>query len=102
MRDKQRYLLIEMSKAATSDEKGFSYDLYRELVRIIGEINYHKVNPKFIKFSGERRFVIKSSLAGVNQMILAFALIKRINNTDIAFYTLKSSGTIKALMKPKE
>jgi RNase P/RNase MRP subunit POP5 len=47
----------------------------------------------------ESRFVIKSSLEGTGKLILAFALIKKVGETETAFYTLKSSGTIKALLK---
>lgn len=98
-REKQRYLLIESMSKLPQDEKSFSYDLNKELVRCIGEINFHKVNPKFVKSVNDNSFIIKTTIEGAGALTLAFALIKRISNSDAAFYTLKSSGTIKALMK---
>ncbi len=97
MREKHRYLLVESSAPIKGDEKSFTNALYRELIRCIGEMNYHNVNPRVVKLLGEKRFIIKSSLEGTGQLVLAFALIKRLNDSDVAFYTLKSSGTIKAL-----
>ncbi|MFI5412266.1 MAG: Rpp14/Pop5 family protein [Candidatus Micrarchaeales archaeon] len=97
MRDKKRYVLVETSIKISEDERGFSHSLYKELIRCIGEINYHNVNPKFIKFVGQNRFIIRASLDGTAELILAFALIKKIGDKEISFYTLKSSGTIKAL-----
>lgn len=97
MRDKKRYVLVEASVKISEDERSFSNSLYKELIRCIGEINYHKVNPRVMKLVGEKRFIIRSSLEGTGQLVLAFALIKKINNTEMSFYTLKSSGTIKAV-----
>ncbi len=99
MRDKKRYLLVETTAKINGDPKEFGNTLYREIIRCIGESSYHIVNPKLVKMVGENRFVIKSSLEGTGQLILAFALMKRIGETETAFYTLKSSGTIKALTK---
>jgi RNase P/RNase MRP subunit POP5 len=97
MRDKKRYILVETTSRINTDPKDFGASLYREIIRCIGESNYHRVNPKLVKLVGENRFIIKSSLEGTGQLILAFALIKRIGEAETAFYTLKSSGTIRAL-----
>ena len=99
MRDKKRYLLVETTAKIEGDPKSFGAMLYREIIRCIGESSYHRVNPRLVKLIGENHFIIKSSLEGTGQLILALALIKRIGDTDTAFYTLKSSGTIKALGK---
>ncbi len=99
MRDKHRYLLVEMSNETQLNDREFYALLSRELIRCIGEMHFHKVNPWFMKFVGKRSFILKSSLDGVNSLTLALALIKRLNTEPMAFYTLKSSGTIKALLK---
>ncbi len=98
MRDKKRYILVETSVKISEDERSFSHSLYNELIRCIGEINYNKVNPKVMKLVGQNKFIIKSSLEGTTQLVLAFALIKKVGNKEMAFYTLKTSGTIKALL----
>jgi RNase P/RNase MRP subunit POP5 len=98
LRDKSRYLLVESNiDIAESDREQFTFALYNGLLHSIGESNYHVVNPKVVDFVEKSRFIIKSSLVGYNKLILAFALIKKMEGMDVYFYTLKSSGTIKAL-----
>ncbi len=102
MRDKQRYVLVEANFEVKGDERSFGDEMNRELVRCLGEMNYHEVNPKTMKITGKNRFIMKSSLDGTGRLILALALIKRFNNSDAAFYTLKTSGTIKTLLQYKD
>ena len=97
MRDKRRYLLVETSEKITDDERTFSNNLYQGLSRAIGEMGYHHVSPKVMKIVDENHFIIRSNLDGTGTLVAALALVKRINNSDIAFYTLKSSGTIRAV-----
>lgn len=99
MRDKRRYLLVETSGKITYDEKTFSNAVQKELLRCIGEINYHKVNPKFMKLVDDNHFIIRSSLDGIGQLVLAFSLIKKTGDAEMSFYTLKSSGTIRAVQR---
>ena len=99
IKDKHRYVMVETISPLVGDEKEFFYNLTKEISRCVGEANLHKVNPKLMKFVDNRHMIIKSSLQGVHDLILSLALIKRVNGTDIAFYTLKSSGTIKALTR---
>ncbi|MCW6160531.1 MAG: Rpp14/Pop5 family protein [Candidatus Micrarchaeales archaeon] len=101
MRDKQRYVLVESNIPIGSDERALSDSVSREVIRCIGEMNYHRVNPKMMKILGEKRFIMRSSLEGAGQLVLALSLIKRLNGSDIAFYTLKTSGTIKTLLQYK-
>jgi len=77
------------------DERAF----YNELVRYIGENNYATANPRIVKVIDANRFIVKVSLAGYRQLILALALMKKIGNDSTAFYTIWSSGTLKALSK---
>lgn len=89
MRPKHRYLLVEPAAHVGREA------LQAELLRVIGT-DYHSVNPKILDVRG--RMVIRCSLAGMGRLIVALALIKSINGADNAFYTLKASGTIRALM----
>lgn len=98
MRDKHRYVLVESGADVPEPEReDFSFGLYNALLHCLGESNYHRINPKVVKFVAANRFIIKSSLAGCGPMVAALALLKKVNNRDSYFYTLKSSGTIKAL-----
>ena len=102
MRDKQRYILVESSIQIGSDERELGNSISREVIRCIGEMNYHSVNPRLMKITGGNRFIMRSSLGGIGQLMLAFSMIKRMNGNDVAFYTLKASGTIKTLLQYKD
>ncbi len=98
MRDKRRYILVESGIGiAEAERDDFSMALYNALLHSIGESTYHRVNPKMVKFMGERRFILRAALAGSGLLIAALGLLKKINGRDCYFYTLKTSGTIKAL-----
>ncbi len=100
MRRKIRYILTESAKPILEgDRSQFEYQLYRAMLHAIGELNYHKTNPKIIKFVDERSFILRCSLEGYKEALLALAIIKKLEDKETAFYTLKSSGTIKALLK---
>ena len=98
MRDKRRYILVESAEGiAGAEQDAFAEALYGELLKAVGEINYPSVNPKIMKFVDGKRFIIRSSLSGQDTLVLALSLIKSLNGNETAFYTLKSSGTIKTL-----
>jgi len=99
---KHRNILVEQYPGIpTTDERLFWNALSRELLRCLGEINYHAANPKFIEFVDEKRFVIRATIPGTGPVILSLALIKRVENRETAFYTLKTSGTIHGLIGRK-
>ena len=103
MRRKIRYILTESAKPVLeTDRSQFEQQLYRAMLHSIGELNYHKTNPKIIRFMDEKRFILRCSLEGYKAALLALAIIKRLDDKETAFYTLKSSGTIKALLKVPE
>ncbi len=98
MRDKRRYILVESGiGVAEAERDDFSLALYNALLHSIGESTYHRVNPRMVKFVSDRRFVLRAGLAGSGLLIAALGLLKKMNGKDCYFYTLKTSGTIKAL-----
>jgi RNase P/RNase MRP subunit POP5 len=100
MRRKIRYILTESAKPIPEgDRSQFEHQLYRAMLHAIGELSYHKTNPKIIKFIDDKRFILRCSLEGYKAALLALAIIKKLDEKEAAFYTLKSSGTIKALLK---
>lgn len=103
MRDKRRYLLVESAiEFSESSRRDLEQELYRELLHNIGEVNYFKANPKIIKYIDNKRFILKCSLEKYRETTLALTFIKRLNGKEAGFYTLNASGTIKALMKPRQ
>ena len=100
MREKHRYILVESAVEVPEEaRKGFEVELSRELMHNIGEVHYFRANMRIVKHVGLRRFVIRCSLERHNDVIVALSFIKRIGGADTGFYTLKSSGTIRALLK---
>jgi len=98
MKNKIRYVLIE-SLSEIKNESAFWRFLNQELLKFIGELNYSNVNPRFMGLVDKKRFVIGSDLNGVDILVASLALIKNIDREETAFYTLKTSGTLKALLK---
>jgi RNase P/RNase MRP subunit POP5 len=100
MRRKIRYILTESVKPVPeSDRSQFEQQLYRAMLHSIGELGYHRTNPKIMKFIDNKTFILRCSLDGYRNALLALSIIKKLDEKETAFYTLKSSGTIKALLK---
>lgn len=100
MRDKRRYILVRCTKSIEErDRKIFERSLYSELAKEIGEIEYHIANPKVMKYIGADCLILRVGLEKYEASIAALALIKNINGSGVGLFTLKSSGTIKALQK---
>ena len=93
MREKHRYILIE----SPVNMDGMENKLYNQLFYTIGSSEYSNVNPKIISAKGNS-VLIRCSLVGFSKLILALTFIKSIEKSPIAFYTIKASGTIKALL----
>ncbi len=93
MRTKHRYLLVESASHFRKEA------LQDELLRAIGT-DYHVVNPRILDVRGKT--VIRCSLAGMGKLIVALALIKSVDGKENALYTIKASGTIRALMEKSE
>jgi RNase P/RNase MRP subunit POP5 len=98
MRTKQRYLLVETSNDVY-DRHMFTEQLYKGVIEIAGQLGYHKINPKVIEFASDNSFIIKANLSGVGELIRALTFLKKVGNFDVAFFTLRSSGTLRALRK---
>ena len=100
VRIKHRYVLVrfefEDSAHVQNLEDKVKHGLRNELIANIGSLRYHIVNPYVIKVDSGT-LIIRCSLEGMPMLIAALAVIKSIGNENVAFYTIKSSGTIRAL-----
>ena len=97
IKEKRHYLLVECT-ADTAAAQDFGRELQNELLRCIGEIQFHVVNPKFERSEGSNSFIISGTVEGMGSLIVALSMIKRIGGNSIAMFTLKRSGTVTALM----
>ncbi len=98
IRSKRRYVLVE-SYGAIDNPELFQKRLMASLLQVVGESNFFKLNPKIMGFVDGKRFIVKTSLEGMRQLILALSFITKLDGADAAFYTLGASGTILALEK---
>jgi RNase P/RNase MRP subunit POP5 len=100
VRDKHRYILVETSvSTALRTNKQLEYKLYSAMMGVLGSMNYHKVNPKIVRFSGDSAFALKVRHEGADSAMAALALIRSLDGKTMGFYTTKSSGTLQALFK---
>lgn len=98
MRTKRRYILTEVANLPGESFEQFEGGFYEALAAELGAMEYHRANPKIIRFMG-KRFILRVTLEKYSESVTALALIKRVNGADMAFYTAGASGTIRALMK---
>ncbi len=89
MRAKHRYILL-MSTHAVEGQS-----IKRALFYKLG-INYYKASIRIISMQ-QNIAIIKCSLESFMQVIAALTMVKEVDGHEIAFYTLKASGTLRAL-----
>ena len=97
MREKKRYILVEAHSPIAGDKDSFKKGLYTELVKCAGQLSYHRMNPHLVGFLDSNRFIIRASLDGTPAIVASLAFVKSVNSVENAFYTLRSSGTLRAL-----
>ncbi len=100
MRDKRRYILVMSSRPiAEQERRRFEAELYSALMLQLGEAEYFKANPKIVRFTAKDSFILKVMLERYEQSIVALTFVKSMAGKPIGLYTMKSSGTIRAVQK---
>lgn len=99
IRDKKRYILFETTADIATEKEELERSLKQAVLSLAGQLGYYEISPKLISVVDKNHFIIRCRLSGYWKMLLASSLIKRLGNTELGIYTLKSSGTIKALLK---
>lgn len=97
LKRKSRYVMIEASRPLDVTDKLAWSQLRADISKFIGEKEYLDANPFLAEQTDERKFIIRVSRGSEKAIVLAFSFIKLFNNQEIGFYTLKTSGTIRAL-----
>jgi RNase P/RNase MRP subunit POP5 len=96
MRTKRRYIIVECLPDLAYI-KDFDRELAGGMLSVIGQIRFHKSNPRVIQVMDGTHFILKVDLEGYEDSVLSLTMLKRLAGKECAFYTLKSSGTLKAL-----
>ena len=94
---KRRYVLVESSRAFDITNKLNWAGLKGELYRFFGEKQYMESNLFPLKQLTDKKFIIRVSRGTEKHAILALSFVHKIGPSEIGFYTLKTSGTIRAL-----
>ncbi|MDE1851508.1 MAG: Rpp14/Pop5 family protein [Candidatus Micrarchaeota archaeon] len=95
-RNRYRYVMAESSVPTDMGSQASSDELLHEISKAIGDISYMEARPR-IAYSAGSSFIIKVRRGHESKIVLALALIRRLNGRRCAIYTTKISGTIKKL-----
>lgn len=101
VRDKRRYIMVESASELNMEKEELDHAIKQAVLSLVGQLGYYDISPKLVFIVDSKHFVVRCRLQGYEKMLLASALIKRLGAAGTGLYTLKSSGTIKALMKEK-
>ncbi len=103
MKIKRRYLLVECAEpVAERDRTRFERVLCEALLSQMGADRYSCANPKIAGFVDERHFVMRANLECYAELVLGLALVRKLNGRKAALFTLRSSGTLRALLKTQK
>ncbi len=98
LRRKVRYVLVEASEGLDLRDKATADDLERGLAGILGELHFADANPRISAQYSDKVFVLRMNRGTEASIILALSFIQELNRRPIGFYTIKTSGTINALL----
>ena len=99
MREKKRYLLYKI-EGQKLDEKTLRSALRKSVNVFVGEHGSSQANVKLMEFdAGKQEFLIRSSLAMVENVIASLAFQTALNNSPIAFRLQGMSGAVKHVWK---
>ena len=96
-RRKSRYVLLELTRDVDMTAKENDHSLKNSLLNYMGEHSYADANPHVMRQDGNR-VVIRVNRGMERELILATCFIKRIGNVDLGIYSIKTSGSIRALL----
>ena len=97
MKRKYRHILVNSKSDANLSDKRYEMQIRDAFLDFLGEEKFVHANPHVEKAIDKRNFIIGCTRGSEGDVILALAFIKSIGNEKNAFYTLKTSGTIKGL-----
>lgn len=94
---KSRYLLVEASGPLGTSDKDLAHLLGSEIAKYVGEQIYTNANPYVMAQLDNKNFVLRVGRGTERQVTLALAFVKKFNDREIGFYTLKTSGTMRSI-----
>lgn len=100
---RQRYILFEFltfKSQTTISEKDIIKSVWSSMIRLFGEYNSYFSGLWMIKYDVYRKWgVIRCNNKTKEKVISALALITKIKGVPVLFHTIRTSGTIKKILK---
>ena len=96
---KNRYILTESSEPVDVNDRGTALDIASSIDRQLGEIGRVELNPKPVYQYNPNVFILRVKRGYERKVILALSFIKDINGKRLGLYTIRTSGTIRSLIK---
>ncbi len=100
LRDKKRYVLIEILNANIS-EKDFYFGFWIELLSFFGSKGLAEMNPRLVLFK-KNKAIIKCKRGKEIDLIAGLAFIQKIRNKKVILNPILTSGTIRTLKEKIE
>jgi ribonuclease P/MRP protein subunit POP5 len=95
MREKKRYILIEVLNANLT-EKDFYFGFWIEMLSLFGSKGLAEMAPKLVLYK-ENKGILKCRRGKETELIAGLAFIRKIRNKKVIINTLAVSGTIRKL-----
>ncbi|MEM3415989.1 MAG: Rpp14/Pop5 family protein [Candidatus Micrarchaeaceae archaeon] len=99
LRKKYRYILAEASASVNYEVKALDAEMRKSLLPIMGIKSFAQANPHVVKTLSHNSFIIKTARGSEHAIILALAFIKEMHDSEIGIYTLRTSGTIRSILR---
>lgn len=102
LRQKKRFILVEIESNKKFDFKEVSENLVEEIITYLGAVEFGKSGIWILrdKFDAKnQRAVLKVSTKTKDKLIGVLSLIQKLSNTDVRIKLLSVSGTLKGLEK---
>ncbi len=96
-RRKSRYLLVEASRDADLVSKEGQRGLSDGLARALGDIGYMNSSPRVMHQVARNAFIMRVARGEEGNVVLALSFIKQLNGSELGFYTIRASGSIRKL-----
>jgi len=94
---KNRYILVETSSPIDLSNRRIFEAVATKLKTYLGEQVFIESNPQIISKLDENNFIMKVTRGTEKQLFLALSFLKGVNDREIGFYTIKTSGTVRSI-----
>lgn len=95
---KNRYVLVESSAPVDTREAATASYLNDAIAAEMGHVRYLEANPKLVYQVNPSSFIVRVNRGYEKELILSLAFIKEVGGSKVGFYTLNTSGTVRALL----